>query len=86
MENGNCSVNKSHFSFSVIGADHGIEQLNQELKVAGGVKEILQNENALHRFILCTPVLEFVCEDFRKRNNLKKEPRDKHFQLTGTTN
>ena len=27
-ENCNFSVNKNHFLFSVIGADHGIEQLN----------------------------------------------------------
>ena len=79
-------MNESHFPFSVIGADHGIEQLNRELKVFGGVKELLQNENALHRFILCAPVLNSVCEDFRKRSNLKKELRDKQYQLTGTTN
>ena len=36
FENGNFSVNKSHFLFSAIGADHGIEQLNRELKVVGG--------------------------------------------------
>ena len=86
FENGNFSVNKSHFPFSAIGADHGIEQLNRELKVVGGVKGLLQNENALHRFILCAHVLDSVREDFRKRNKLKKELRDKHYQLTGTTN
>ena len=46
----------------------------------------MQNENPLHCFILCAPVLDSVCEDFRKRNNLKKESRDKHYQLTVTTN
>ena len=51
FENGNFSVNKSHFPFSAIGADHGIEQLNRELKVVGGVKGLLQNENALHHFM-----------------------------------
>ena len=35
FENGNFSVNKIHFPFSAIGADHGIEQLNRELKVIG---------------------------------------------------
>ena len=48
FENGNFSVNKSHLPFSAIGADHGIEQLNRELKVVGGVKGVLQNENTLH--------------------------------------
>ena len=86
FEYGNFSVNKSHFPFSAIGADHGIEQLNRELKVVGGVKGLLQNENALHHFILCTPVLDSVCEDFCKRNNLKKESRDKQYQLTDTIN
>ena len=86
FKNGNFSVNKSHFPFSAIGADYGIGQLNQELKVVGGVKRILQNENTLHRFILCAPVLDSVCRDFRKRNSLKKESRDKHYRLTGTTN
>ena len=41
FENGNFSVNKSHFPFSAIGADHGIEQLNLELNVVGGVKGLL---------------------------------------------
>ena len=27
-----------------------------------------------------------MCEDFGKRNNLKKESRDKHYQMTSTTN
>ena len=86
FENGHFSVNKSHFPFTAIGAYHGIEQLKRELKVAGGVKGLLQNENTLHGFILCAPVSDSVCEDFRKRNNTKKEARDKHYQLTGTTN
>ena len=30
FENGNFSVNNSHFPFSATGADHDIEQLNQE--------------------------------------------------------
>ena len=50
FENRNFSVNKSHFPFSGIGGDDGIEQLNRELKVVGGVKGLLQIENALHRF------------------------------------
>ena len=74
FKNGNFSVNKS----CAIGVDHGIEQLNRKLKVVGGSKGHLKNENALHRFVLCAPVLDSVCEDFRKRNNLKKESRDKH--------
>ena len=73
FKNGNFSVNKSHFTFSAIDANHGIEQLNRKLKVVGGVKGLLQNENALHCFILCAPVLDSVCKDFRKRNSLKKE-------------
>ena len=73
FENGNFRVNKSHFLFTTIVADHDIEQLNQELKVVGGVKGLLQNENALHCFILCAPVLDSVDKDFPKRNNLKKE-------------
>ena len=86
FKDGNLNVNKSHFPFSKIGADHGIEQLNSKLKVAGGVKGLLQNENSLHHFILYAPVLDSVCEDFRKRNNMKKESRDKQYQLTGTIN
>ena len=64
FEYGNFSVNKSYFPFSAIGADHGIEQLNRELKVVIGVKGLLQNENALHRLISCAPLLDSVCEDF----------------------
>ena len=75
FENRNFGVNKSHFPFSAISADHGIEQLSQELKIVGGVKGLLQNENALNHFILCAPLLDSLCEDFGKRKNLKKESR-----------
>ena len=84
FKDGNFNVNKSHFPFSKIRADHGIEQLNWKLKVAGGVKGLLQNENSLH-FILYAPVLDSVCEDFHKRKNMRKESRNKQYQLTGTT-
>ena len=73
FENSNFSAKKTHFLFTAIIADHDIEQLNQELKVFGGVKGLLQNENALHCFILCTPVLDSVDKDFPKRHNMKKE-------------
>ena len=69
FENRNFSVNKSHFPFSGIGGDDGIEQLNRELKLVGGVKGLLQIENALHRFFLCAPVLILCAGLFAKEKN-----------------
>ena len=86
FQQGNFSVNKSPHPFSAIGADHGIEQLNRELKVVGGVKGLLMNKNALHRFTLVAPVLDSICQSFSQINNLAKETRDKHYQLSGSTN
>ena len=79
-------VNKSPHPFSAIGADHGIQQLNRELKVVSGVKGLLMNKNALRRFTLIAPVLDSICQSFSQINNLAKETRSKHYQLSGSTN
>ena len=53
-------VNKSSCAFSAIGRGHGIEQENRSLKVLGGVKGILLNKAALHRFSLASPELNKI--------------------------
>ena len=47
FELGNLCVTKSNVKFTSIGPDHGIEQENRKMKVAGGIIGVTQNENAL---------------------------------------
>ena len=39
------SVNKSNVPFSVIGADHAIEQENRAVKGLGGIKRIANSQD-----------------------------------------
>ena len=79
-------MNKSRCAFRAIGGDHGIEQENRSLKVLGGVKGILLNKAALHRFSLASPELNRICDEFFERNNVMDYGRRLHYQLTGSIN
>ena len=41
---GNFSVAKSPVPFTAIGADHGIEQENEKMKIIEGIKGIANNQ------------------------------------------
>ena len=82
----NFSVNKSSCAFSAIGEDHGIEQENCSLKVLGGVKGILLNKVALHRFSLASPELNRICDESLERINVMHYGLKLHYQLTGFVN
>ena len=62
FHDGNFSVNKSSCAFSAIGRDHGIDKENRSRKVLGGVKGILLNKAALHRFSLASPELNSISD------------------------
>ena len=67
-------------------SDHGIEQENHTMKVLGGVKGLLTNKTALHRFGLVAPELNRICDEFLALNNITRHGRSQHYQLTGSTN
>ena len=73
-------------AFSAIGGDHGIEQENCSLKVLGGVKGILLNKAALHKFSFASPELNRICDEFLGGNNVMHYGRKLHYQLTGSIN
>ena len=83
---GNFSVQKNKIPFTAIGADHALEQENKNIKVLVGVKGLLQNDSALVRFGLISPVLNQICEEFYNINGIEKETLTEHYQLTGSTN
>ena len=58
------SIAKSNIPFTAIGSDHAMEQENKILKVRGGVTGLTQNQAALNRFCLASPVLASLSEDF----------------------
>jgi hypothetical protein len=55
---GNWVVNKNpDVSFSALGADHALEQINRSMKVSGGLVGITLNPNARNKFFLIAPEL-----------------------------
>ena len=79
-------VTKSGIPFNLF-VDQTLEQLIRELKVAGGITGITQNEDALNRFFLIAPEIIRIIKKFLdeycidNRSPMAKE----HYQLTGMT-
>ena len=86
FHDGSFSVNKSSCAFSATGGDHGIEKENRSLKVLGGVRGILLNKAALHRFSLASQELNRTCDDFLERNNVMHYGQKLHHRLSGSIN
>ena len=86
---GNFSVNKSRIPFTAIGADHGIEQENRALKVAGGIKGIANSSQTLNEYFLTAAemgnIINNFCECFGIEENQSRK-RDEHHQLSGSKN
>ena len=81
----NFAIAKSEIPFTAIISDRAMEQETKVLKVSEGVTGLTQNESALNRFCLASPVLASLSEDFCKRQNIKTEYRKCHYQLLGST-
>ena len=88
LENGNFTVNKSDVPFCAIGVDHDIEHKNRAMKVAGGIKVIANNENALKRYFMIEPEMSLLLDDFCSMFNIEKSDyyRREHQQFAGSTN
>ena len=62
--NENFCVNKSKIPFVAIGADHGMEQENHNMKVADGIKGLTCDQNVLERLFLVSTILNNVTNEF----------------------
>ena len=86
LEQGDFMVRKSGIPFTNLFVDQKLEQLIRELKVAGGITGITQNEDALDRFFLIAPELTSIIKDFQDAHctNNDKPATKEHYQLNGS--
>jgi len=84
---GDFMVTKSGIPFTNLFVDQTLEQLITELKVAGGITGITQNEAALDRFFLIVPELISLIQEFQDGYYTDDDhPTTKeHYQLSGST-
>ena len=74
MQRGNFSVNKSSVSFSAMGAELGLEQLNRALKVRGGI-------------FMTAGEMSLLLDQFADHYHLRNSRNTKeHYQLSGSKN
>ena len=87
LEDGNFCVNKNSIPFCSIGVDHAMEQENKRMKVVGGIKGLTQNQKALDRFVLASPVMTNIIKNWQVYvGSNKNQASQKHYQLVGSVN
>ena len=83
---GDFMVTKSGIPFTNLFLDQTLEQLIRELKVAGDITGITQNEDALNTFFLIAPELVSLIQTFQDGFCIKGDQPTTmvHYQLTGS--
>ena len=79
------SVFKSDIPFCGLSVDQGLEQEIRNLKIAGGVVGIMQNESAMSRYFLITPELTRIIYSFWDEYGANTKVAKEHYQLKGDT-
>ena len=79
------SVFKSDIPFCGLAVDQGLEQEIRNLKIAGGVVGITQNESALGRYFLIEPELTRIIDSFWDEYGANTKVAKEHYQLKGDT-
>ena len=75
-------VNKSHRASCALGADHALEQVNQWMKVTGGIVGITQNQTARKRFFLEALELGRLKVESKQNGNTEQKLSAKHYELS----
>ena len=79
----NWIVNKNlQVPFYGIGADNGLEHVNQSMKVSGGLIGITQNTSARAKFFLIAPELSRLAEQAKKMAGISVRVTERHHNLT----
>eukprot|EP00057_Strongylocentrotus_purpuratus_P007692 XP_011662166.1 PREDICTED: uncharacterized protein LOC105437364 [Strongylocentrotus purpuratus] len=87
LKAGDFMVTKSGIPFTNLFVDQTLEQLIREVKVAGGITGITQNEEALGRFFLIAPELVILIQDFQDAYCCTindSQTTKEHYQLSGS--
>eukprot|EP00057_Strongylocentrotus_purpuratus_P012381 XP_011666855.1 PREDICTED: uncharacterized protein LOC105439492 [Strongylocentrotus purpuratus] len=87
LKAGDFMVTKSGIPFTNLFVDQTLEQLIREVKVAGGITGITQNEEALGRFFLIAPELVILVQDFQDAyccTTNDSQTTKEHYQLSGS--
>ena len=86
LKNGDFMVSKSGIPFTNLFVDQALEQHIRELKIAGGVTGITQNEDALNRFFLIALELRSLIQQFEDSYFIsgERETSKECYQLSGS--
>ena len=79
------SVFKSDIPFFGSAVDQGLKQEIRNLKIAGGVVGITQNESALSHYFLIAPELTCIKDSFWNEYGANTKVAKEHYQLKGDT-
>lgn len=63
---GNFTVSSNSVPFTSIDPDHAIEHQHKVIKSGRGISDIKDNESALERFALTTPIVSKMVEEFKR--------------------
>ena len=69
---GEFSVQKTPIPYTALGMDHAGEQVNEVIKIEGGLTGVSRNENARTRYFLTAPIISKIASNFRTTNTEKK--------------
>ena len=84
LKEGDFSVKRTGIPFTNLFVDQALEQKIRELKVAGGITGVTQNESALNRFLPTAPELTCIVNNFQHHYLSDSiSCRKEHYQLTG---
>lgn len=81
LQNDALSVFKTDIPFSGLGVDHALEQEIRRLKSCGGITGLTQNESALSRFLLASPELLRMFDEFWNTPQKDTTAKSAHYQL-----
>ncbi len=85
LKDGDFCVKKTGIPFTNLFVDQTLEQCIKELKVAGGITGITQNESALNRFLFTAPEMTRIVNEFQSRYAAgARAQRTEHYQLSGS--
>ena len=74
---GGFSVQKTPIPYTALGMDHTGEQVNEVIKIEGGLTGVSRNENARTRYFLTAPIISKIASNFRTANTEKKHHQNK---------
>ena len=75
-------ISKSAITYTAIESDHAMEQINEDMKVMGGITNITQKSNARNSFCSAIFVIASLSKGFCRIHSIDKYERRRSYQST----